>query len=484
MPPILRPIGHKEEKMSSTTAPDALREVLLGEVFAPEDLGYDDARKVFNAMIDRRPALIVRCRETADAAIAVNFARENGLEVAVRSGGHSVAGFGVSDGGMVIDLGGMKKINIDPIAKTARAGGGVLWGAFDAATQEHGLHTPGGRVTTTGIGGFTTGGGYGWTSSKYGLTCDNLLSAEVVLADGSVVTASERENEDLLWGIRGGGGNFGIVTEFELRLHRLGPIVLAGLALWALDRAPDVLPAWRDYVDAAPDELSTACVIVTAPPDEFVPEHLRSRTALGMAVLYVGDPTEGAKVVQPLKDLTPDLDHIQPMPYTAFQAALDPTAPPDMRSYWRGEYMNDLSDNAIATFLEHAEKLTESAPPFSQAVIFRIGQAVSAIDDDATAFSHRSANHLFHPISVWHDPAEDERLIAGNRAFAAAMQPFGTGAAYLNFTPEKDRVRDAYGARKYKRLVALKDKYDPDNLFHLNQNIKPSKRAAESALAR
>jgi FAD/FMN-containing dehydrogenase len=463
---------------------DELREVLAGALIVPGDPDYHQARTVFNAMIDRRPAAIARCRTSADVAIAVNFARENELDLAVRSGGHSVAGLSVCEGGLVIDLGGLKEIKVDPAARSARAGGGVLWGELDTATQAYGLHTPGGRVTTTGIGGFTTGGGYGWTSSKYGLTCDNLLSAQVVLADGSIVTANERENEDLFWGIRGGGGNFGIVTEFELRLHELGPIVLAGLAMWPLERAGDVLPAWRDHMDSAPDELSSAIVVVTAPPEEFVPAHLRGRTVLGMAVLYVGKPDSGESAVQPLEDLKPDLDHIGPMPYTAFQAALDPLAPPGLRSYWRGEYMNGLSDAALETFLAHAPGLTEAAVPFSQTVIFRIGQGVTAIPEDATAFSHRDATHLFHPISVWSDPADDERLIAANRAFADAMRPHSTGASYLNFTPEADRVRSAYGADKYQRLVALKDKYDPDNLFRLNQNITPSKQAAEPALAR
>jgi FAD/FMN-containing dehydrogenase len=463
---------------------EVLRELFSGELILPSDPGYGDARAVFNGMIDRRPAVIARCATTADVAAAVGFARESGLVVAVRCGGHSVAGLGVCDGGIVIDLGGLKTIEIDPAAKTARVGGGVLWGELDAATQVHGLHTPGGRVTTTGIGGFTLGGGYGWTSSKHGLACDNLLSAEVVLADGSVVTASEWENEDLFWAIRGGGGNFGVVTEFEFRLHELGPTVLAGLALWPLHRAREVVRAWRDYVDEAPDELSTACVVVTAPPEAFVPEHLRGRTALGMAVIYVGDPETGTRVVQPLKDLRPDLDHIQPMPYTAFQAALDPLAPHGIRSYWRGEYMRNLPDEAIDTFVEQGAALTEAATPFSQAVIFRIGQGVTAVPEDATAFSHRDANYLFHPISAWSDPADDERLIAANRAFADAMRPFGTGAAYLNFTPEADRVRDAYGVDKYHRLVALKDAYDPDNLFRMNQNVKPSKHAGERALVR
>jgi FAD/FMN-containing dehydrogenase len=318
---------------------------------------------------------------------------------------------------------------------------------------------------------------------RHGLTCDNLISGEVVLADGSVVTASEEANADLFWAIRGGGGNFGIVTEFELRLHELGPTVLAGLGLWPLDRAPEVLRGWRDYMDRAPDELSSACVVVTAPPEDFVPDHLKGQPALGMAVLYVGDPEEGAGVVQPLKDLRPDVDQIQPMPYTAFQAALDPLAPKGMRSYWRGEYMRSLSDEAIDTFLEHAPALTAVAMPFSQAIIFRIGQGVTAVPEDATAFSHRDANYLFHPISVWTDAADDARLIAANRAFADAMRPYSTGGAYLNFTPEADRVRDAYGERKYERLVALKDKYDPDNLFRLNQNIEPSKPTGEPALA-
>src|SRR5688572_2960752 len=241
-------------------------------------------------MHDKRPAVIARCHSTGDVVAAVDFARQHGLLVAVRSGGHSVAGLSICADGLLIDLSGLKRIEVDATARTARAGGGVLWGEFDVATQQHGLHTPGGRVTTTGVGGFTTGGGYGWTSSKHGLTCDNLLSAEVVLADGRIVTASEHENADLFWGIRGGGGNFGIVTEFEYRLHPLGPIVLAGLALWPIERAADVLREWRDYVDGAPDELSTACVILTAPPEAFVPDHLKGKVTLGMAVMYAGDP--------------------------------------------------------------------------------------------------------------------------------------------------------------------------------------------------
>jgi FAD/FMN-containing dehydrogenase len=462
---------------------DGLRASFAGDVLQAADGGYDDACAMFNSMTSKRPAVIARCASTDDVVAAVNLARERDLEVAVRSGGHSVAGLSICEGGVLIDLGGLKTIDVDPGARVARTGGGVLWGEFDAATQEHGLHTPGGRVTTTGVGGFTTGGGYGWTSSKHGLTCDNLISAEVVTADGRVLTASEDENDDLFWGIRGGGGNFGVVTRFDLGLHELGPIVLAGLALWPIDRASEVMRGWRDYVDGAPDELSTACVVLTAPPEEFVPDHLKGQAALGMAALYVGDPEEGAGVVQPLKDLAPEVDLIQPMPYTAFQAILDPSAPKGLRNYWRGEYMNGLGDDAIDTFLEHGPEVRAAAVPFSQMILFRIGQGVTATPDDATAFSHRDAEYMFHPLSVWEDPADDERVIAVNRASAEAMQPFGTGAAYLNFTPEGDRVRDAYGADKYERLVALKDKYDPDNLFRGNQNIKPSRASEEPALA-
>jgi FAD/FMN-containing dehydrogenase len=464
---------NKEESMQTTGPFEVLDDVFAGELILPGDPRYDVSRTVFNAMVDRRPALIARCATTDDVSAAVRFARETGLAVAVRGGGHSVVGFGVCDGGIVIDLGGLDTIEVDPVAKTARVGGGAVWGAFDAATQEHGLHTPGGRVTTTGIGGFTTGGGYGWTSSKHGLACDNLVSAEVVLADGSVVDASEDENADLFWGIRGGGGNLGIVTEFVFRLHELGPAVTAGLALWPIERASEVMRAWRDYADGAADEIATALVIVTAPPADFVPDELKGRPAVGVAVLYVGDAERGAAAVQPLKDLRPAVDHIGPMPYTAFQAALDPMAPAGMRSYWRGEYMAELGDDAVDAFVRDGTALVEAGAPLTQAVVFRIGQAVSAVPDDATAFSHRDARYLFHPIVMWADAADDERLIAGGRAFAEAMRQFSSGGSYLNFTPERDRVREAYGHGTYERLVALKREYDPRNLFRLNQNVAP-----------
>ncbi len=449
-----------------------------GELIRPDDRGYDEARKVFNGMIDKRPGLIARCASADDVSAAVSHARANDLVIAVRSGGHSVAGMSICDDGVLIDLAGMKEIEVDPEAKLARAGGGVLWGEFDAATQEHGLHTPGGRVTTTGVGGFTTGGGYGWTSSKYGLTCDNLVSAEVVLADGSQVTASESENEDLFWGLRGGGCNFGIATEFEFRLHELGPNVLAGLALWPVSEADRVLHAFRDYVKGAPDELSTACVILTGPPEEFVPAHLQGQPCVGMAAMYVGDPDEGAPVIQPLKDLSPEVDLIMPMPYVQFQSILDAGNQPGFRNYWRGEFMADCPDEAIDTYIDYAK---EPLSPFNQIVLFRLGGGLTKLDDEATAFSHRDAEWMFHPIAMWEDPSEDERMIGWVREFSDAMSRFSTGAAYLNFTPDSDRVRAAYGDEKHEKLVALKDRYDPENLFQHNQNIKPSGKAPAAA---
>jgi FAD binding domain-containing protein/berberine-like enzyme len=442
-----------------------------GESIRPGDARYDEARKLWNGMFDKRPALIARCKSAADVAAAVAFGADADLPLAVRSGGHSIPGHSGCDEGLVIDLSGLTSIEVDPAERIARVGGGVLAGDLDRATQEHGLHTPSGRVTTTGVGGFTTGGGYAWTSPKHGLACDNLVSAEVVTAAGEVVSASAQENPDLFWGIRGGGGNFGVVTRFDFRLHALGPLVLAGLALWPLARAPEVLQQWRDYVEQAPDELSTAAVIMTGAPEPFVPEHLRGQPVLGMAALYVGDPDEGIAVLQPLKVLAPDLDLIQPMPYLDFQAILDPSAPPGQRVYALGEYLNHLSDQAIDAYVEQGGHQV-SMSPFTQIIMFRVGAAIARVGADETAVSNREAAYLLHPISVWEDPALDDQLIAGNRALCAAMREFTTGGVYVNFTAERDQVAAAYG-EKHDRLARLKETYDPRNVFRLNQNIKP-----------
>jgi FAD/FMN-containing dehydrogenase len=442
-------------------------------VIAPDDPGYDEARRVWNAMIDKRPGLIARPRSADDVVAAVGHARKRGLPVAVRCGGHSVAGKGVCDDGLLVDLSLMKGVRVDPGGRTARASGGVLWGEFDRETQAFGLATPGGRVTTTGIGGFTLGGGYGWLSPKYGLACDNLISAEVVAADGRLLTASETENEDLFWGLRGGGGNFGIVTSFKFRLHPVGPTVVGGMLMHPMGSAGEVLRAYRDYVDSGPDELATAFALFPAPPEEFVPEHLRGQTVLGIIACHCGELEDGERQVAPLREIGPPaVDLIGPMPYTDLQALLDPTAPPGWRWYNTGEHLSGLTNPAIDTLVSHAP---EGYAPLTQTIVFRHGGAVSGVDDAETAFVNRDAAYLLHPLAAWLEPEDDERHIAWLRALIRDMEPFKTGGVYLNFTPDDDaRVPGAYGADKHARLIALKDKYDPDNLFRFNHNIRPS----------
>ncbi len=449
---------------------EELAEDFGGHVIQPKDVAYDEARKVYNAMFDRRPALIVRPSGAADVIAAVEYARQQELPIAVRSGGHSVAGHSLPDGGVLLDLWLMKGVHVDRERGTARAAAGVLWGEYDRETQASGLHTPGGRVTTTGVGGFTTGGGYGWTSPKFGLTCDNLISADVVTADGQLVTASETENEDLFWGIRGGGGNFGVVTSFEYRVHPLGPIILGGLLLFPLEKAGDAFAAYQEVVEDAPDELATAAVLLNAPPEEFVPEHLHGKPVLGFAISYAGDPDEGMKVVAPLKAVGPAADLVGPMPYRAFQAMLDPMSPHGWRNYWRGLHLERLGDDLVETFLRFPP---EGLAPMTFLILFQHGGAVSRVADDATAFSHRDATFMVHPIACWEAPADDDRHLAWVNEVTEAMQPFTTGGVYLNFMADEDRVEAGYGTEKYRRLGELKRRYDPDNVFRFNQNIAP-----------
>jgi hypothetical protein len=444
-----------------------------GEVISPGDPGYDEARLVWNAMIDKRPGLIARPRDAADVAAAVDFAREQRLPVAVRCGGHSVAGKGVCDEGLLIDLSLMKGVRVDPERKTARANAGVLWGEYDKETQAFGLASPGGRVTTTGIGGFTLGGGYGWLSSKYGLACDNLISAEVVTADGRLLTASETENEDLLWALRGGGGNFGVVTSYEFRLHSVGPTLVGGMLIHPLERAGDVLRAYRDYVDEGPDELATAFALFPAPPEPFIPEQLQDKTVLGIIACHCGDVEEGERVVRPLREIGPPaVDLVGPMPYTDLEALLDPTAPPGWRWYNSGEHLNGLTDQAIEVLTGHAPR---DLAPLTQIIVFRHGGAVSRIGEGETAFSNRESAYLLHPLAAWMDPADDDRHIAWLRGLVRDMEPFKTGGVYLNFSPEGDEhLLSGYGREKYARLVALKERYDPANIFRFNHNIRPA----------
>jgi FAD/FMN-containing dehydrogenase len=457
-----------------------------GELIRPDDDSYDEARKVYNGMIDKRPALIVRPTGAADVIDAVNLARENGLPLAVRCGGHSVAGQGVVDDGVLIDLSSLKGVRVDPTSRRARANAGALWGEFDRETQLFGLATPGGRVTTTGVGGFTLGGGYGWLSPKWGLTCDNLTSVDVVTADGRLVTASEEENEDLFWGVRGGSGNFGVVTSYEFRLHQLGPIVLAGLLLHPIDDAKSVIRSYRDYVETAPEELATVTAIIQAPPAPFIPEHLHGKPVLGIPAIYIGDADEGREIMAPLKELGPPaVDLIQPMPYTAFEALLDPFTPKGLLNYHRGMHLSGLADEAIDTYVEYATEIARISSPTTQIIIFRHGGAVSRVPEDATAAGHRDAAYMAHPLAAWQDPADTERHIDWVGRFSEAMRHFTTGGVYLNFEPDEgeERVRAGYGAEKYARLVELKDKWDPENLFRVNQNIKPSRETGVAAPA-
>lgn len=445
-----------------------------GDAIRPGDVGYDDGRAVINGMIDKHPALIVRPRGAADIIDAVDLAREHGLPVGIRCGGHSVAGNGVCDGGIQIDLSTLKGVHVDPANRRAYANAGVLWGEFDRETQLFGLATPGGRVTTTGVGGFTLGGGYGWLSPVYGLTCDNLVAADVVTADGKLVHASEDENFDLLWGLRGGSSNFGIVTSFEFQLHPVGPTLLGGMLIHMLENAPDVARAYRDFVEKAPDELVTAMAIVQAPPAPFVPPELVGTPVLGIIVLYVGDIAEGEEAARGLRQIGPPaMDLVAPVPYTAFQAMLDDFSPTGWRNYHRGLHMSALPDAAIDAFLENGP---QRLSPIDQAILFRHGGAVSRVSSDSSAFGNREAAYMVHPIACWQNPEDDEANMAWLRRLTDAMAPFTTGGVYLNFEQNvsEAHVRAGYGPSNYLRLVELKDKWDPTNLFRVNQNVPPS----------
>jgi FAD/FMN-containing dehydrogenase len=453
---------------------ELLRAGVRGPVILPADPGYDAARAIWNGAIDRRPACIVRCTGVADVVAAVDFARERDLLVAVRSGGHGVGGHALCDGGVVIDLSPMKGIRVDPVARTARAEAGVLWGELDRETQLHGLATVGGIVTHTGIAGLTLGGGIGWLMRKHGATVDNLLSADVVTARGEIVTASEEENPDLFWAIRGGGGNFGVVTSFEYRLHPVGPVVLAGPVFHLLEDAPEVLRFYREFIAGAPDELTTIFELSVAPPAPFLPEEVHGKQVVMVGACYAGSPDEGAEVVRPLKQFgRPIVDLLEPKRYTALQSMFDPMVPHGWHRYWKSVELPPLTDTAIDTLVEYAPAVTS---PKSYCIVFQLGGALARVGEDETAFSQRDAAHNVNINAVWTDEHPDaDRHIAWTRGFFDAMQPHAGGRVYLNFLGEEggDRVRQAYGARTYERLVQLKRAYDPTNFFRLNQNIEP-----------
>jgi FAD/FMN-containing dehydrogenase len=443
-----------------------------GQLVRPGDPDYDEHRRVWNGSIDRRPALIARCTGVADVIAALGFARATGLLVAVRGGGHSFPGLSVCDGGIVIDLGPMKGIRVDPEARTARAQAGVLWGELDRETQQFGLATTGGIVTHTGIAGLTLGGGIGWLQRKLGLTVDQLLSADVVTAHGELVRASETENADLFWGLRGGGGNFGIVTEFEYRLHPVGPIVVAGPVFWPMEKSPEVLRFYRDWVADAPDELMTIVIHRKAPATPFVPQELHGKLVVAVAACYAGPVEDGEKVLRPLKSFSsPVLDLCVPKPYVEHQAMFDPSFPHGWWYYVRACDVAELSDDVIDLTVEHSLRI---GSPLTGFPIWQQGGAVARVDEDATAFGGRHAGYTFNISTITEsaDGFDEER--EWSRGLWTALQPHHS-TVYVNFLMEEgeERVRLAYGADRYDRLKALKRTYDPENVFRLNQNIAP-----------
>jgi FAD/FMN-containing dehydrogenase len=450
----------------------ALKDGFGGRVIRPEDAGYDEARALFNAMIDKRPAVIAQCATADDVVAAVGFGRESGLPTAVRSGGHSVAGSSTIDGGLVVDVRNLKGADVDPAARTVRCGAGLTWGEFDAATQEHGLATTGGRVSTTGVAGFTLGGGSGWLERRLGLACDNLLAVELVTADGERVRASETEHPDLFWALHGGGGNFGVATAFEFALQPVGPIVMAGLMLWPGERGREVFAAMREAMDGAPDELAMAAVYLTGPPEEFVPAELQGRLCCGAVVMWAGEsPDEGEPYVRGFRALGPAVDLVGPMPYVEFQRMIDD--PPGLRNYWTGDYLDALPDEALEVFASHSERMP--VPSACQSLLLPWGGQVARVAPDATPMARREAAWIVHPFVLWESAADDERHLSWGRGISAALKPFATGGVYLNFIGNEgqDRVRAAFGDN-YERLARIKAQYDPDNFFRLNQNIEPA----------
>jgi FAD/FMN-containing dehydrogenase len=438
------------------------------ELIHPGDAGYDDARKIWNGAIDRRPALIVRCRETADVVAALRLARERDLPVAVRGGGHGVAGTAVCDDGVVIDLSPMKRITV--AGSTARAQGGVLWGELDAATQARGLATVGGIVTHTGIAGLTLGGGIGWLMRRHGATVDNLIGAEVVTPDGSVLAA----DDELLWGLSGGGGNFGVVTEFEYRLHPVGPTVLAGPVYHALEDGPELLRFFRDFIADAPDELTTIVNLRPAPPLPALPPELHGRPVVAIGTCWAGDPEAGERALAPLRAFgTPLIDLIAPRPYVQLQGMFDPVVPHGWHYYWRSWELPPLTDAAIDTLVERAAAITS---PRSYIIVFQLGGAMTRPERD-TAFGQRAEGHDVNINAVWLPGDEDgDRHAAWSRETFDALAPHGLGRAYVNFMSDEGpaRVRAAFAPETYARLVALKRAYDPDNVLRLNHNIDPA----------
>jgi FAD binding domain/Berberine and berberine like len=463
----------------SAPAVRELESSFSGQLVREGDEGYEQARKVWNGYVDRRPALIARCRTVADVCAAVRFGTENGLTLAVRGGGHSAQGYGTWDDALVVDVSPMKAIEVDPASRTVRAQAGLTWGEFDKATQEHGLAVTGGRFSTTGIAGLTLGSGSGWLERRCGLTSDNLISADVVTADGVVVTASATENPELFWGLRGGGGNFGIVTSFTYRLHTIGPMIYGGMMVSLPDRGPSILRFLRDYMAGAPDDLGLGAAFISAPPEPFVPQEMHFAPIFGIVVCWTGDTEEGERILAPIRDVAqPVMDMVQPIPYVALQSMLDAGGPAGISAYMKAEFLPELDDEVIDKLAGHGA----SRPgPMVQLLLEPMGGAISRVDTSQTALGVRDAPWCYHALSMWMEPDEATAgaHIAWARELAQDLAPNTTAGVYLNFTSDEgdERVREMYGPVRYDKLVALKDSYDPKNVFRLNQNIRPSTEA-------
>ena len=445
-----------------------------GTLMHPGEAGYDEARKVFNGMVDRSPVLIARCSSADDVSAAVRLAAAQNLTLSVYGGGHSATGAAVCHEGVCVDMRGMKGIDVDVENATVRAEGGLTWGELDGATQEHGLAVTGGRVSTTGLGGLILGSGSGWLERKLGLVCDNLVKVEMVTADGRQVVASETENADLFWAVRGGGGNFGIVTAFHLRLHPIGPIVYGGLLMYVPAQGRELVRFWRDFMRDAPDEVGSGLAFITAPPEEFVPEPVRGQPVIGVVCCYAGDPADGEKAFAPLLEFgPPGLAMVQPMPYVAVQQLIDAANQKGMRGYWTGDFFAELPDEAVDVLVERA---TKPVSPFTQIILIPGGGAIARVDDGAMAFGNRQDAFNIHYLGMWADPAADEENISWTKALSGAMKPWTTGRVYLNFLADEGqaRIEAGFGPEKYVRLRELKRKWDPQNLFRHNQNIPPA----------
>jgi FAD/FMN-containing dehydrogenase len=456
----------------------ALRASLRGGLLQPGDDGYDAARLIWNGMFDKRPALIACCSGPADVIDAVNFARENGMLTAVRSGGHNSGGSGSCDDGIMIDLSAMNAVHVDPKTQRARVQGGATWGDFDREAQVHGLATPGGLISATGVGGLTLAGGIGWLRGKYGLSLDNLLSVDIVTADGVLHSASESENSELFWGIRGGGGNFGVITSFEFKVHPIGPTVMLLMPIYRAEDAPRVMRGWRDFMATAPDEIrGTLVEFATVPKDPEFPEETWGAKVMTLAGVWAGPAEEGERAVQPLRELAePLLDFSGQMTYCEIQQLYDALFPKGVhRAYFKSTYLGGLDDGTID---EIAPRCTDRPSDLTLCSIWDMGGATARVAADATAFGARDMGWMLSIDGVWEDAADDEKNLAWARAFWADMKHHSNGRAYLNFAglgeEGEELLRTSYGAANYERLTALKAKYDPANLFHLNQNIKPA----------